>query len=188
VVYSEIMPNLRGPPISTWATVLASGLLGIISAAITAAYRDRSEIKKIRTELRHAYERFLFEKRLAEYPAAYALLSSFLKALRYGTPNRATFEKFLDALDGWDSRWGWLFANRTSELAWSVQQYLHLVARSANGSIQTEWPLITKAIGDLESCLKAELGSFGTNVAGEYLQPKSLDALRRRMSQVNDLS
>ena len=66
-------------------------------------------------------------------------------------------------------------------MAWLTQQYLHGIEGADPNELRGEHSLIINAITDLESCLKAELGAFGTDVAGKYSGRKSTELLSRRI-------
>jgi hypothetical protein len=167
---------------------LAALLSGGISWAVSR-HQVKSELRRLRVELRHTYAGGLQAKRLEVYPGLYDLLSMTAKRVEVSSAGRRDLEELLAGVNEWDSANAVLVGVHAAEVLYEFRKFLRALLRQDDESImqvlrKSPNELLSR-IGTLEIAIKSDLGVLGVafyDIEREWRSYKDLnEALRGRL-------
>jgi hypothetical protein len=135
-------------------------LVSVTVSVIITRQQYKVEMEKIKKQLEQAYAKSLFDKRLETYPQLYYLLSGYSKIIQYKKQNVKNLLAFRDAIDKWNSQYGFYFTGFTGRLSGKFRGYLRiLLADGVKSKIQEDdWKTIRKILHHFEVSIRSEIG------------------------------
>lgn len=141
-------------------------VISVISSILITSLRNRTELKKIRTDLEQKYAKSLFDKRIELYPELYGLLSSFSKTMQYDQLNIEKLIEFRESVDSWDSKYSIFFTQTTRKICGGFRSFINEKIRLKDISENFIEEMFNKMV-IFERALRSELGIYVTKPAGE---------------------
>jgi len=141
-------------------------VISVISSILITSLRNRTELKKIRTDLEQKYAKSLFNKRIEVYPELYALLSSFSKTMQYNQLNIEKLIDFRESVDNWDSKYSIFFTQTTRRICGEFRRFINEKIGQKDISENFMEEMFSKMV-TFERVLRSELGIYATKPAGE---------------------
>jgi hypothetical protein len=145
-------------------------LVGIFISMLVSIYTSRrqtkTELEKLRFEIKQSYAGRLLEKRLDAYPGLYYLLSSFAKKLKPDLLSRTDVETFHEQLNEWDSRNSLLFTAQTGLIHFNFRRLLTKLVNVTDEEFTRQLAFVEycddlrNKVGQLELALKNDLGIY----------------------------
>lgn len=147
---------------------IVTGLITLLASFVIATVQARAELRKMAKQLEERYTTSLFEKRLDAYPELFKILNSLTNAIEYGDVNRSELAQLQLEFDNWMSQHALFLTNSTARVAWGYHDYLiDTLEESRDQPVPDErWKEIQKIHKTLGKFLRAELGVFSTDAAG----------------------
>jgi hypothetical protein len=160
---------MENPTVLTAIIALLGVITSVAASLLITFLSTRSEMRKLRSNLRNQYASALLEKRMCVYGECYYILSHFIKHARgfikIDLPiNYSEIEDFNMALNEWDSKNALLLSPRSIEYIYSLRRELRDILKEADqNSIYKNVLAIEKLLksaGNLEKALRNDIGIY----------------------------
>lgn len=103
---------------------LGGVVLSVLISFLTSLRLTRTELEKLRSEIKKTYADRLLSKRLETYPSLYYLTSNFIKEIQYGSVDNLLLDEFRTQLIEWDSRNAIFLSSYASRKIYSLRRRL----------------------------------------------------------------
>jgi len=135
-------------------------LVSVTVSVIITRQQYKVEMEKIKKQLEQAYAKSLFDKRLETYPQLYYLLSGYNKTIQYKKQSVKNLLELRDAIDKWNSQYGFYFTGSTGTLSGTFRGYLReILAEGVKSKIrEDDWKTIRRILSHFEKSLRSEVG------------------------------
>jgi hypothetical protein len=162
-----------------------AALVGVAISALISWALSKREIKKMRLELKRAYESRLIEERLKRYPGFFALLSQFIKDIEFGSVSRETVESLLAAANEWDSQNAIFLSDSAANNCYGYRHDLDDVIKSTSPFSNDLLDELRAKTRDVEYALRSDIGIYGISNEGDHdlVRVDSYESLRQKMRQ-----
>lgn len=163
--------------------------LSVIISFLTSLRLTKTELEKLRSEIKRTYADRLLSKRLETYPSLYYLTSNFLKEIQYGSVNSSLLEDLHVQLMEWDSKNAIFLSSYASRKLYSFRKRLVTELNQLTDE-NLKNPDFLNALRDqlenLEIALRNDIGVYVVEFSDPDIRFSSFKEIPRELPRKNN--
>lgn len=163
-------------------------VLSVLISFLTSSRLTRTELEKLRSEVKKTYADRLLSKRLETYPGLYYLASNFLKEIQYGSVDNLLLNEFRTQLIEWDSKNAIFLSSYASRKLYSLRRRLVRELKQLTDEELKDQDLLKdlqKQVERLEVALRNDIGVYVVEFSDPDVRFSSFEEIPREPPKRN---